>query len=154
MQQVFQQLGAGIIAVLVALVILTWFVGNCGLTKIGIRLGESSAQEYSYIEQKVLMELCKRVAPKIEYQCEKCFYSNSKIQIQEAFQAMDAEGAILEIGVKEITDIQGNSKMECYQKEKHWVEFQESGRYVFTLQAKDKRGKSTTEKITLTVDKG
>ena len=72
--------------------------------------------------------------------------------MSEVFAGADTEGNHVELVVLDITDQNGASVMECYNKETGQAIFSARGVYTFLLSATDRHQKRSTGMISLLVD--
>lgn len=139
---------AGVAGLMVMMLVLTSGI----LSVLGARakIKENSYTEYQ--DFQIFSEICQRERPKIWCNTEKCWYVGDVFSIEEILSSVDANGEKLSVEVEEITDQNGVTYMDVYQKEKHQVIFQKAGIYVFQLKATDRENKYTTTSIEISVD--
>lgn len=148
MEEYGEMLLAGVAGFMVLVLILTSGI----LSVIGTRVKMEENSYTEYRDFKVFSELCHREKPEIVCDTEKHWYAGEVISIEEAFSGKDAEGGVLEIEVKAITDKNGGDYMNIYNCETQEIIFPKAGVYVFELRVQDKENLYATSKIEFSVD--
>lgn len=148
MEEYGETLLAGMAGFVALMLILT--SGILAVIGTRARIGESTYAQYRDFD--VLYKLCQREKPKIVCDAEKQWYVGEIISIDEMFEGIDAEGKYIEVKVEAITDKNGVSYMEAYNRQMHQIIFQKAGIYVFELSVQDEQNLCVTDKIEISVD--
>lgn len=134
---------AGVIAIL---------VGASLFGTIGKRM-EVLEEDFSMMEDsQAVQALCDRDEPVIQCVGKKLWNVGESLSVSGNFSAVDAEGGEIAVVLLDITNQDGLSVMECYQKDSGQAVFTQRGVYTFFLKAMDREQKKATKRFSILVD--
>lgn len=152
MKKVFEAVPDMILPAVVFLAVVSILVGAALFGKIGERM-ESQGENFSHMtDSKTIQALCEREAPIIQCIGKKRWNAGEKIPVAEVFAAADTDGNKVDIAVLDITDQDGVSVIEDYQKDSGQAVFSRRGVYTFSLAAIDEQRKRGTGRFSILVD--
>lgn len=152
MNRVFQELSGWIVTAIVFAALTVILTGGSLLEKIGQCL-EVQGEDFSRMaDSEAVAAVCKRKEPVIHFIGKRVWEAGESISMYQVFEAVDAEGAKLEIIVLDITDQEGNCVIDCYREDMQQAIFLERGVYTFLLKAIDRERKTCTEKMSILID--
>lgn len=152
MKKVFETVSAMVLPAVVFLAIVSILVGAALFGKIGERM-DIQGEDFSQMpDSQTIQDLCEREIPVIQCVGKKRWAVGESIPVAQIFAAADAEGNKADIAVLDITDQNGDSAMEYYQKDTGQAVFSARGVYTFSLAAIDGQRKRGTGRFSVVVD--
>ncbi len=141
-----------VLPAVVFLAVVSILIGASLLGRIGKRM-ESQREDFSQMsDSQTIQDLCGREAPIIQCIGKKRWDIGEIISVAEIFAAADAEGNKLDVTVLDITDQDGASAMEFFQKNSGQAVFLRRGVYTFSLAAMDGQRKKGMGRFSVLVD--
>lgn len=152
MKKVYQVMSDMILPSIVFAAVVSILIGTALFARIGGRM-DTGGEDFSRMADTETIEgLCERELPLIKCVGKKRWDVGECIMMSEVFAGADTEGNHVELVVLDITDQNGASVMECYNKETGQAIFSARGVYTFLLSATDRQQKRSTGMISLLVD--
>ena len=152
MKKVYQAVSEMVLPAIVFSAVVSILVGAALFARIGGRM-ETAGEDFSQMaDAQTVQALCERELPIIQCVGKKRWEAGECILVREVFTALDMDGNFIEPVVLDIIDQDGESAMECYNKEIGQVKFPARGIYTFLLSATDDQRKRSAVKISLLVD--
>lgn len=152
MKEVFEAVPDMVLPAVVFLAIVSILVGAALFDKIGKRM-ESEGEDFTRMsDSQAVQDLCERESPLIQCIGKKRWDVGEKIAVAKIFAAADAEGNSVDVMVLDITDQDGFSVIESYQKDTGHAVFSRRGVYTFSLAAMDGQRKRGTGKFAVLID--
>jgi len=152
MKKVYQAVSEMVLPAIVFSAVVSILVGAALFARIGGRM-ETAGEDFSQMaDAQTVQALCERELPIIQCVGKKRCETGECILVREVFTALDMDGNFIEPVVLDIIDQDGESAMECYNKEIGQVIFPARGIYTFLLSATDEQRKRSAVKISLLVD--
>lgn len=152
MKKVYGTIVDIILPAVVFAAVIAILVGASLFGRIGKRM-EVKGEDFSMMEDsQAVQALCDRDEPVIQYIGKKVWDVGEILSVSGNFLAVDAEGGEIAASVLDITNQEGLSVMECYEKESGQAVFAQTGVYTFLLEAMDGEQKKATKRFSILVD--
>lgn len=152
MKRALEEVSDMVLPAVVFLAIASIIIGSTIFNRIGKRM-ESQREDFSQMsDSQTVQALCGREAPIIQCIGKKRWDIGENILVAEVFAAVDAEGNKVDVTVLDITDQDGTSAMEFFQKDSGQAVFSKRGVYTFSLVAMDGQRKRGMGRFSILVD--
>lgn len=152
MKKIFDMVSDMIVPGIIFTALVASITAGALLTKTGQRM-EAPKQSFSgSADTAATEESCAREAPVIACTGKTNWKTGETIHVDSIFSATDAEGNTLAVKVRDITDAEGNSAMDSYEKTGNTASFSRSGIYTFRLKAIDSERKTAEAAFPVAID--
>lgn len=152
MKNIYRTISDVILPAVVFAALMAILIGASLFGKIGKRM-EVSGEDFSVMEDsQEVQRLCHREEPVIQCVGKKLWNVGECISVTEIFTAVDAEDKAVDVIVRDITNQEGVSVMECYRSESRQASFAQRGVYTFLLEAVDAEQKAGRKRFSILVD--
>ena len=152
MRQSYKIMAGILLAGIVMTALLTIVTDTPFLPELGRRMDVPVIDYSAYQDSCRMRAACEREAPEIICRDIKVWKPGDEILLAGMFVGRDTEGNPTEIEVSDIRSQNGDSKMECYQKEEGKIVFSQKGMYLLELQTTDRQNKSGRKSFILLID--
>lgn len=152
MRQIYRIMSDMLVPGLVCAILFAIIGGISLLPRFGeyMKIPEEDYSSYQDVQQSKV--ICHREPPNIIRRGPGNWQPGKEISVEQVFQGRDEAGQYTQIQVVGIQDEQGNSRMDCYDREEHTLLFPSEGAYLLKLQSMDQERKIVRKRFILLVD--